>query len=159
MSLINLKTKKEPRYFTNTNQPTNKTSFTDKIEPKNEIHPINHESSMLIGEGVSITGTIKSENEVTIQGTIDGDVDCHTVVVSKTGNIKGKFKAEIMKVEGKVEGEININNLLHIRSKGSVSGKVFYGSIQIDDGGKLLGEINFRDKNNKQEEFKDWKTL
>ena len=33
------------------------------------------------------------------------------------------------------------------------------GSIQIDDGGKLLGEINYRDKNNKQEEFKDWKAL
>ena len=55
--------------------------------------------------------------------------------------------------------EREINDLLHIKSKGSVSGKIFYGSIQIDDGGKLLGEINYRDKNNKQEEFKDWKPL
>ena len=47
-----------------------------------------------------------------------------------------------MKVEGKVEGEININDQLHIRSKGSVNGKIFYGSIEIDSGGKLLGEIN-----------------
>ena len=75
------------------------------------------------------------------------------------GNIKGKLKAENIKVEGKVEGEITIVNLLHIRSEGSVNGKVFYGNIQIEEGGKLLGEINQKDKNNKQEEFKDWKAL
>ena len=159
MSLINIKTKKEPQYFNTTTKPINKTSFTDKTEPKNEFYPINSESSLLIGEGVTITGTINAENEVTVQGTVDGDVVCHTVIVSKTGNIKGKLKAETMKVEGKAEGEININDLLHIKSKGFVSGKIFYGSIQIDDGGKLLGEINYRDKNNKQEEFNDWKPL
>ena len=159
MSLINLKTKKEPGYFSAASKPINKTSYTNKIEPKNDIQTINHESSLLLGEGVTITGTIKAENEVIIQGTIDGDVDCHTAIVRKTGNIKGKLKAETIKIEGKAEGEININDLLHIKSQGYVSGKVFYGSIQIDEGGKLLGEINYRDKNNKQEEFKDWKTL
>ena len=159
MSLINLKSKKEPQYFNNISESIKKNSFIDKQESIDEKNLINTSSSLLIGEGVSITGTIKAENEVTIQGTIDGDVDCHTVIVSQTGNVKGKLKAETMKVEGKVEGEININDQLHIRSKGSVNGKIFYGSIEIDSGGKLLGEINYRDKNNKQEEFKDWKSL
>ena len=159
MSLINLKSKKEPQYFNNISESVKNNSFIDKEETITEKNPINTSSSLLIGEGVTITGTIKAENEVTIQGCVDGDVDCHTVIVSKTGSMKGKLKAEIMKVEGKVEGEVNINDQLHIRTKGSVNGKVFYGSIQIDDGGKLLGEINYRDKNNKQEEFKDWKAL
>ena len=159
MSLINLKSKKEPQYFNNISESVKNNSFIDKQETITEKNPINTSSSLLIGEGVTITGTIKAENEVTIQGCVDGDVDCHTVIVSKTGSMKGKLKAEIMKVEGKVEGEVNINDQLHIRTKGSVNGKVFYGSIQIDDGGKLLGEINYRDKNNKQEEFKDWKAL
>ena len=159
MSLINLKSKKEPQYFNNISESIKKISFIDKQESIDEKNLINTSSSLLIGEGVSITGTIKAENEVTIQGGVDGDVDCHTIIVTKTGSMKGKLKAEIMKVEGKVEGEMNINDQLHIRTKGSVNGKVFYGSIQIDDGGKLLGEINYRDKNNKQEEFKDWKAL
>ncbi|PPR48981.1 MAG: hypothetical protein CFH15_01422 [Alphaproteobacteria bacterium MarineAlpha5_Bin5] len=159
MSLINLKSKKEPQYFNNISETVKNNSFIDKEETITEKNPINTSSSLLIGEGVNITGTIKAENEVTIQGSVDGDVDCHTVIVSKTGSMKGKLKAEIMKVEGKFEGEMNINDQLHIRTKGSVNGKVFYGSIQIDDGGKLLGEINYRGKNNKQEEFKDWKAL
>ena len=157
LNLKNLKTKKEPKYFKKLSEEIKKESLIEEIQRETEKN-INIASSLMIGEGVTITGTIKADNEVTIQGTIGGDVDCHTIIVSKTGNLKGKVKTEIMKVEGKVEGEININDLLHIKSKGSVSGKVFYGNIQINEGGKLIGEIEFRDKNNKQEEFKDWKS-
>ena len=41
--------------------------------------------------------------------------------------------------------------------RSNVNGKIFYGEIQIEEDGKLSGEINHRDKNNKQEEFKDLK--
>ena len=158
MSLLNLKTKKEPKYFKKSPQKIIEETFIEDTHTEIQSN-INTASSLMIGEGVTITGTIKADNEVTIQGTIDGDVDCHTLIVSKTGNIKGNVKTEIMHVEGIVEGEININDLLHIKSDGSVTGKVFYGNIQIKEGGKLIGEINFRDKNYKQEEFKDWKSL
>ncbi len=60
-----------------------------------------------------------------------------------------------MTIEGKSDGEIIVNDLLQIKSTGSVSGKVIYGKIQVEDGGKIIGEINYRDKEHKQEEFKD----
>ena len=113
----------------------------------------------MIGEGVTITGTIKADNEVNIQGTVDGDIDCNSITINKSGNVKGKIKTETMIVEGKAEGEMNVNAVLNIKSEGHVSGKVFYGEIQIDEGGKISGEINYRDKDNKQEEFKDFKVL
>ena len=156
MSLLNLKNKIEPNYFQSKTKHINKEEFQSKPEP--EVRKVkDSSSSLMIGEGVTITGTIKADNEVNIQGTIDGDIDCNSVTINKSGNVKGKVKAETMTIEGKVEGEININSILHIKSKGNVSGKIFYGEIEIDTGGKLSGEINHRDKDNKQEEFKDLK--
>ena len=130
----------------------------DTSEFSKELDKITN-STLMIGEGVTIKGNIKADNEVTIQGTLDGDVNCHCLIVSKSGNIKGKIKTETMTIEGKSDGEITVNDLLQIKSTGSVSGKIFYGKIQVEDGGKLIGEINYRDKENKQEEFKDWKAL
>ena len=49
----------------------------------------------MIGEGVTITGTIKASNEVTVQGTIDGDIECNSVTINKSGNVKGKIKTEL----------------------------------------------------------------
>ena len=158
MSLIKLKSKTEPKYFSKSSEPKRREPLSEIIEGKTR-NPINSASSLQIGNGVTITGTIKADNEVTIEGTLDGDVDCHCLVISKTGNIKGKVRTETMTIEGKAEGEITINDLLQIKSTGSVNGKVIYGKIEVEDGGKLIGEINYRDKDNKQEEFKDWKAL
>ena len=98
MSLINLKTKKEPQYLSNNlSNTTNKSTELTKLKEKEKHTSTNLSSSLLIGESVIITGTVKAENEVTIQGSIDGDVDCHSVLVAKTGNIKGKLKAENIK--------------------------------------------------------------
>ena len=158
MSLLNLKNKIEPNYFQSQRKDVTKEVFQSKPEHKVKTEK-NSSNSLLIGEGVTITGTIKADNEVNIHGTIDGDIDCNSVTINQSGNVKGKVQTETMTVEGKVEGEININSILHIKSQGSVSGKVFYGDIQIDEGGKLLGEINFKEQIQKEGEKKDWKAL
>ena len=155
MSLIKLKNKTEPLH-------NSKNSFNYDNNKKEHLEPIKTikiTSSLMIGEGASIKGEIKEENEITIQGSVDGDVECKDLIVGKTGSIKGKINAENLTVEGSVEGEINIQELLKLMSTSYVAGKTSYGSLQINEGGKLIGELEFKDKNIIQEEFKDWKTI
>ena len=158
MSFLHLQNKSEPKYKASMHSNVHKDVFDSKPKPEKKI--INQaNSSLMIGEGVAITGTIKAHDTVTIQGTIDGDIECNSATINKSGNVKGNIKTETMTVEGKAEGEINVNTVLVIKSEGQVSGKIFYGDIQIDEGGKLIGEIDHRDKNIKQEEFKELKSL
>ena len=155
MSLLKLKSKTEPLYS------PNKIINDDDInnQPTEQIKKVKEKSSLIIGEGATIKGEIKEENEITIQGNVDGDIECKDLIVGKTGSIKGKIKADTLMVEGSVEGEINIKDLLKLMSSSYISGKICYGSLQINEGGKLIGELEFKDKNIVQEEFKDWKTL
>ena len=156
MSLLKLKSKTEPLY-------TNKTIINyddDSNKQINEpIKTIKENSSLIIGEGATIKGEIIEENEITVHGNIDGDIQCKNLIIGKTGSIKGKIKADTLHVEGSIEGEIIIKNLLKLLSSSYVSGKVSYGSLQINEGGKLVGEIEFKDSKIVQEEFKDWKTI
>ena len=156
MSLLKLKTKTEPLYknksIINYDNDLNK-------EIKEPIKTIKINSSLIIGEGATIKGEIIEENEITVNGSVDGDIQCKNLIVGKTGSIKGKMKAETLYVEGSIGGEINVKELLKLMSSSYVSGKMSYGSLQINEGGKLLGELEFKDKNIIQEEFKDWKTI
>ena len=97
----------------------------------------------MIGEGASIKGEIKEENEINVQGTIEGDISCNELIVGKTGSIKGKIKTNTLYVEGNVEGEIDVRELLKLMSSSYVSGKITYGSLQINEGGKLNSESIF----------------
>jgi len=156
MSLLKLKSKTEPLY---TNKNVN--NYDENIN-KQIIEPtkkIKENSSLIIGEGATIKGEIIEENEITVQGNVDGDIQCKDLIVGKTGSIKGKIKADTLYVEGSIEGEIHVKELLKLMSSSYVSGKITYGSLQINEGGKLIGEIEFKDKNIIQEEFKEWKSL
>jgi len=156
MSLLKLKSKTEPLY-------TNKSiiNYDDDLntEIKETITKNKVNSSLIIGEGATIKGEITEENEITVNGSVDGDIQCKNLIIGKTGSIKGNIKVETLYIEGSIEGEINIKDLLKILSSGYVSGKVSYGSLQINEGARLLGEIEFKDSNIVQEEFKDWKTI
>ena len=157
MSLLNLKTNYQKKIETKFAEPEMDNIIHPKKEKETKTKNPNH--NLMIGEGVTINGNVKSDNEVIIQGTVEGDVECNSITIDNSGYLKGKIKTENMLVKGRAEGEISVNSLLEIKSKGDVSGKVFYGGIQIEEEGKLAGEINYNDSKNKQEEFKDWKTL
>ena len=156
MSLLKLKSKTEPLYTSK-----NIINYHDDIkeETLEPIKTFKETSSLIIGEGATIKGEIKEENEIIIQGNVDGDIECKDLIVGKTGSVKGKIKADTLYVEGSIEGEINVRELLKLMSSSHISGKITYGSLQINEGGKIVGELEFKDKNISQEEFKDWKTL
>ena len=160
MSLLNLqslKTKTEPRYNKKIiNAPDDNIIPQDFIETIKGIKP---NSSLIIGVGANINGTIKENNEISIQGTVEGDVECKDLIIGKSGILKGKIKTDSLSVEGNVEGELTVKGLLKLMASGTVSGKISYGSLQINEGGKLMGELDYKDKKVLQEEFKDWKTL
>ena len=157
LKLQSLKTKVEPTYNKKTiPYDDNQKSKNNKPKP---LEKTITQSTLIIGEEANITGTIKEKNEISVQGTVDGEIECKDLRVGKSGNLKGKIKAETLHIEGTVEGEVTIKALLKIKSTGSASGKMTYGSLHVDEGGKLIGESEFKDKDIVQEEFKDWKNL
>ena len=156
MSLLKLKSNTESLY---TNKNIINYDENYKKEIKEPTKKIKENSSLIIGEGATIKGEIVEENEITVQGNVDGDIQCKDLIVGKTGSIKGKIKADTLYVEGSIEGEINIKELMKLMSSSYVSGKITYGSLKVNEGGKLVGEVEFKDKNIMQEEFKDWKTI
>lgn len=157
LNLQNLKKKTEPKYSKKILHPTDDKLLSNEI--MDTIKEIKSNSSLIIGEGATINGTIKENNEISIQGSVEGDIECKDLMVGKSGTLKGKIKADSLSVEGNIEGELTVKGPLKLMSSGTVSGKITYGSLQIHEGGRLMGELDYKDKNVLQEEFKDWKSL
>ena len=157
LNLQNLKTKKEPKYIKKIIQSIDNKPLSNEII--NSIKEIKPNSASIIGEGATINGTIKGNNEISIQGSVEGDIECKNLMVGKSGTLKGKIKTDSLSVEGNIEGELSVKGLLKLMSSGTISGKIAYGSLQIHEGGKLMGELDYKDKDVLQEDYKEWKTL
>ncbi len=106
------------------------------IEPENNT--IN-----LIGAGTNIKGNVDSTGDIRIDGTLSGNL--HTkgkVVIGTTGLVKGEVFCKNSDVEGKVEGKINVQELLSLKSTSVILGDISARRLAIEPGSKFTGNCN-----------------
>jgi cytoskeletal protein CcmA (bactofilin family) len=101
---------------------------------------------MIVGPGVSVSGTISSCSRLILEGTIDAKLDdCQHVIVAQTGVFKGDVATDNADVHGRFEGDLVVRKRLLVRATGQVSGTLTYGEIEIERGGKISGAIRARE--------------
>jgi cytoskeletal protein CcmA (bactofilin family) len=60
----------------------------------------------VIGSGLKIVGNVSAEGLVEVNGQIEGNVRCTSLVISPNAQIVGTVAAEKVVVNGRVEGPI-----------------------------------------------------
>lgn len=97
-------------------------------------------TNTVIAKDLTVTGTLRGDGVVQIEGRIEGEVSLKGyVIVSPTGVIKGPVEADVIRIAGSVEGNIIAHDHLRLEKTGSVEGDVVTASFVIEDGGWLNG--------------------
>ena len=90
--------------------------------------------------GTTIEGKIVTTNDLRIDGTIVGNLECKgKLIIGKNGSIEGEINCDNAVVEGKINGIIKVNNLLHLKPTAYVDGEVKTGQMVVDPGGIMNG--------------------
>ena len=55
-----------------------------------------------IGEDLTITGDVTSKGELRIDGRVQGNVDCLSLILGENSEIKGDVKAEEVLIRGRL---------------------------------------------------------
>lgn len=91
--------------------------------------------SSVIGEGVSINGTMRVEGTVTILGEFEGKITCtDQLVVGKTGRVKAELEVGSAMVAGWVEGRVFARERVELATHSHLKGDVHAKSFVIQDG-------------------------
>jgi cytoskeletal protein CcmA (bactofilin family) len=99
--------------------------------------------TLIIGPGVSVKGEITSCNRLIVEGKIEAKLaDCPNVIIKEGGVFNGESTTEDADVQGLFDGKLVVRKRLLVRATGRVSGKISYGEIEIERGGKICGEIS-----------------
>jgi cytoskeletal protein CcmA (bactofilin family) len=115
---------------------------TAKVPNGNECPLIpDDDGIVVVGRGASIVGEITNCTQVEIAGALEGKVVAESVIVRAGGCLKGHVCSERAEVHGMIEGQVQIEDHLDIRSTGEVSGELAYGKLSVASGGRLAGQI------------------
>lgn len=104
--------------------------------------------SATIGPSISIKGDLTGEEDLVIQGRVEGKVDLkqNSVTIGKNGRIKADIYGRIIIVEGEVEGSLFALEQIAVRGTGTVHGNISSPRVSIDDGAKFKGGIDMESK-------------
>ena len=88
-----------------------------------------------ISQGTTLKGDVTSEGGFRIDGEIHGNITSpNKIVIGKTGVVIGTLICNDADVEGKIEGKIEIKNLLSIKTAAHIEGEVITGKLAVEPG-------------------------
>jgi len=106
--------------------------------------PVNSGRSALIGPGIHINGEISGDENLVIEGKVDGKIrlDSHQVEVGQSGRVNADITAKVIKIAGEVRGDITGTEKVIILRSGNVRGNIVAPRMTLEDGAIFKGSID-----------------
>ncbi len=107
--------------------------------------------STLVGKTLRIKGDIYSEDEMLIEGRIQGTITVkNRVVIGRDGEVEAEIDARDVVIKGKVTGNVRGSQRVEIVPAGSLHGNIHSPRVVIADSGYFEGNIEMRPRDEKQ---------
>ncbi len=93
-----------------------------------------------LGKTIAIKGELRSFEDLTLEGRIDGPVWCDgSLVVASGADVSGEVIARDITVFGRFNGQLVATEVVDIRADADVSGRVITGRLILDDSARFNG--------------------
>ena len=104
----------------------------------------NSSTFSVLGSDLAIKGDIKASADLHIDGNVEGDIACTSLVQGETSKVTGAVEAESARLAGTVEGSITARELVILKTA-KIIGDVYYDALTIEQGAQVEGRFAHRD--------------
>jgi cytoskeletal protein CcmA (bactofilin family) len=114
----------------------------EKSDMSNPYNSANDRASVL-GPTLYFKGDLSADEDLLIQGRVEGTVT-HTqrLTVGPQGTVKANIKAQLIVVEGTVEGDLTAEKSIFVKETARVCGNIVAPTVSILEGACFSGNID-----------------
>ncbi|HET6176253.1 MAG TPA: polymer-forming cytoskeletal protein [Candidatus Sulfotelmatobacter sp.] len=109
---------------------------------------VSYPEATLIGTSVAIKGEVSCDEELYLDGQVEGTLDPkgHGLTIGPNGRVKADIIARTViartvVVQGKLEGNIQASDRVDLKGSATVVGHIVTKRISIDEGACLKGSV------------------
>ena len=101
-----------------------------------------------IGQSVYIKGELSGNEDLTIEGKVDGKITLkdHHLTIGANGRIMAEINAKTVLVVGEVVGNIVADDKVEVAPTGSMKGDITSPRVVLADGARFKGSIDMEPK-------------
>ena len=94
------------------------------------------EKTSILLSDISIEGELVEKDKIIIDAKIKGDITAGEIITHSKSNIKGNIKSKIASLGGKLEGNVN-SDQINIKKTASIEGVLNQKTLSIEEGAEL----------------------
>jgi cytoskeletal protein CcmA (bactofilin family) len=112
---------------------------TERVVP-----PASTRERATIGRSITIRGEVTGDEDLLIEGRVDGSVNLkqHSVTVGPAGEVKANIVGRVVTIEGNVEGNLDAEEQVILRSSALVQGDIAAPRLVLEDGARFIGGVD-----------------
>jgi len=131
------------KHRTNKPESTRAQSQRDNFSATTQA-PSSSGRAAVIGPGIQVNGDIVGDENLVIEGRVQGKIrlDAHQVEVGQSGKVKADITAKVIKVAGEVRGDLVGTEKVIILCSGNVHGNIVAPRMTLEDGAIFKGSID-----------------
>ena len=114
-------------------QPTSSSSESQRSSGKTGVPSI-------ISADLRVTGNLKSDGDIQVDGHIEGDIDSATLTVGEGAHVKGHISCETVRICGTIDGAVKAKSVVMAKTA-RVIGDIIHDSLAIEAGAFIEGNI------------------
>lgn len=101
-------------------------------------------ATAVIGPKITFKGEIIGEEDLLIQGKVEGSIDLkgNHLIIGQQGVVKANLMAKTITIEGTVEGDLIGQERIEVKSSSNVKGNLIAARVTLEDGAKFRGSID-----------------
>jgi cytoskeletal protein CcmA (bactofilin family) len=108
-----------------------------------ESNSVKGSTFSVLGADIAIKGHITARADLHVDGRVEGDLTCASLVQGETSEIVGAIVAEKARMAGRVVGSITAGELVILKTA-RIEGDVFYDALTIEQGAQVDGKFAHR---------------
>jgi cytoskeletal protein CcmA (bactofilin family) len=94
----------------------------------------------VLGADVAIRGNVEASADLHVDGTVEGDLTCTSLVQGESSLIEGSITADSARLAGTIKGTITVRELVILKSA-RIDGDVHYETLTIEQGANVNGRF------------------
>jgi cytoskeletal protein CcmA (bactofilin family) len=104
-----------------------------------------------IGASILIKGDLSGDEDLVIEGRVEGKVDLkqNNVTVGRNGRVRADIFGRVVIIEGEVDGNVFAQEQAILRQAGAIRGNITAPRVILEDGSRFKGSIDMEDKDTK----------
>ncbi|MCS6818845.1 MAG: polymer-forming cytoskeletal protein [Chitinophagales bacterium] len=97
----------------------------------------------MFGQGTVVEGNVNSDGDIRVDGEVKGTLHSKSkVVVGVTGSVEGDIHCLNATIEGKVTGNLYVDELLILTKSALVDGDIQLKKLVVEEGARFTGKCS-----------------